>query len=63
MNLVRWEELPECMQNEEVRKYYDILEKKKSSLILKRLFDIVVSAVMLVLLSPVFIILAIAKLR
>ena len=48
------------MQTEEVRRYYDILKKKKVSLFFKRLFDIVVSAIMLVILSPVFLILAIA---
>ena len=48
------------MQTEEVRKYYDILKKKKLGLFWKRLFDIVVSSLMLICLSPVFLILAIA---
>lgn len=56
----KWEELPLSMQTEEVRPYYDILCHKKFSLALKRLFDIVVSSVMLVILSPAFLILAIA---
>ncbi len=56
----KWDELPVAMRTEEVRYYYDILCKKKFSLAMKRLFDIVVSAVMLVVLSPVFLILAIA---
>lgn len=56
----KWNELPVEMQTEEVRYYYDILCKKKFSLAMKRLFDIVVSAIMLVVLSPVFLILAIA---
>ena len=56
----KWEELPDEMRNEEVRYYYDILCKKKFSLAMKRLFDVVVSAIMLVILSPVFLILAIA---
>ncbi len=60
MILKKWEHLPPEMQTEEVRKYYDILVKKKGSLILKRLFDIVVSLVMLIILFPVFLILAIA---
>lgn len=60
MMLRRWEDLPIEMQTEEVRKYYDILKKKQVSLWFKRLFDIVVSAVLLVLLSPVFLALAIA---
>lgn len=56
----RWEDLPKEMQNEEVRYYYDILCEKGFSLKLKRLFDIVVSAIMLVCLSWLFLILAIA---
>lgn len=60
MKLIKWEELPPEMQTEAVRKYYDILAKRKGSLILKRVFDIVCSLIMLVILSPVFLILAIA---
>ncbi len=60
MKLIKWEELPPEMQTDAVRKYYDILEKRKGSLILKRVFDIVCSLIMLVILSPVFLILAIA---
>ena len=60
MLLKKWEKLPTEMQTEEVRKYYDILKKKQVSLFFKRVFDIVVSAIMLVLLSPVFLIIAIA---
>ena len=56
----KWEDLPAEMQNEEVRYYYDILCKKSFSLGLKRVFDIVVSAIMLVCLSWLFLILAIA---
>jgi lipopolysaccharide/colanic/teichoic acid biosynthesis glycosyltransferase len=55
----KWDDLPAEMQTEEVRYYYDILCKKKFSLFLKRLFDIIVSAVMLIVLFPVFLILAI----
>ena len=60
MILKAFEDLPQDMQTPEVRKYYDILKKKKLSLFFKRVFDIVVSFIMLVLLSPVFLILAIA---
>ena len=56
----KWDKLPLEMQTEEVRYYYNLLQKKKFSLALKRLFDIVVSAIMLIILSPVFLILAIA---
>lgn len=40
--------------------YYDLLRKKQGSLLCKRLFDILASLVLLVLLSPVFLVLAIA---
>lgn len=60
MMLKKWDKLPPEMQTEEVREYYDILQKKQLGLFFKRMFDIVVSAVLLILLSPVFIIIAVA---
>ena len=60
MKIIQWEKLPAEMQMDEVRKYYDILQKKSFALCMKRLFDIVVSLLMLVILSPFFLILAIA---
>ena len=60
MLICKWEKLPENMQTEEVRNYYEILRKKNLSLLCKRIFDIFVSALMLVILSPLFLILAIA---
>ncbi len=60
MILKKWEDLPKPLQNDAVRPYYDALKKKKASLLIKRLFDIAVSALMLLLASPLFLILAIA---
>ncbi len=60
MLLKKWEQLPPEMQTDEVRKYYDVLNKKQVGLFFKRLFDIFVSAVMLIILSPVFLVLAVA---
>ena len=60
MILKKWEDLPENLRTDAVRPYYDILAKRRGSLLVKRLFDIVVSALMLLVLSPVFAILAIA---
>ena len=60
MILKDWEQLPEELQLDEVKPYYEILKKKKMSLILKRIFDIVVSFIMLIILSPVFVFLGIA---
>jgi len=56
----KWEDLPKELQLEEVRPYYDILKKKEVGLFFKRVFDIVVSLLMLIILSPIFLILAIA---
>lgn len=58
--MISWEKLPSQMQTEAVKPYYEILQKKQISLIFKRLFDIVVSIIMLLILSPVFLVLAIA---
>lgn len=60
MILKKWEDLPKQLQTEQVRPYYDILKKKTTSLLLKRIFDIVCSGLMLVILSPLFLVLAIA---
>lgn len=60
MILKKWEDLPEQLRTDAVRPYYDILKKKKVGLAAKRLFDVVVSAVMLLILAPVFLVLAIA---
>ena len=60
MKIVKWEQLPADMQTEEVRKYYDILKKKKVGLFFKRAFDLVASLLAIVVLSPVYLILAIA---
>ena len=57
---INWNDLPESMKNEQVRHYYKILKKKQRSLIVKRGFDIVASLVMLILLSWLFLILAVA---
>lgn len=59
MLVKEWNELPEFMQVEEVRPYYETLRKKKGQLILKRIFDIVCSFILIVLLSPVLLLLAV----
>lgn len=53
MLLKKWEDIPREMQTEEVKRYYDLLNNKRNSLLLKRIFDIVVSSLMIVLVSPV----------
>lgn len=39
--LRKWEDLPDIMRNEEVRPYYEVLEKKRTGLFLKRALDLV----------------------
>ena len=60
MVLKKWEDLPDFMRIPEVKPYYEVLEKKKISLFFKRVFDLVIGIILLVLLSPVFLLLAIA---
>ena len=60
MILKKWEELPADLQLSEIKPYYDVLKKKSLSLFFKRVFDIAVSLIMLILLSPFFLILAVA---
>lgn len=57
--LKNWNELPEYMRTDEVRPYYDLLQKKKLSLFFKRVFDIVVSLIMIILCSPILLIISI----
>lgn len=58
--LKRWEQLPQELQNDSVRPYYEALSRKRGQLLFKRVFDILLSLVLLVLLSPVMLILALA---
>lgn len=57
--LRKWEELPEFMKVPEVRPYYEILNKKRSSLLLKRVFDILVSLVLIVILAIPMLVIAV----
>ena len=52
MMLRSWDKLPEYMRNDKVRKHV-------LSLVLKRIFDIVMSLLLLILLSPIFVIVSI----
>ena len=60
MLICKWEKLPEDMQTEAVRPYWERLRKKNFSLFWKRTFDFCVSLIMLLILSPLFLVLAIA---
>ena len=60
MGVKRWEKLPPELQTPEVRVHYDVLRKKRAALLAKRVFDVVAATVLLVALSPIFLVLAIA---
>ena len=59
MQFREWDEIPEFMKNEDVKKYYEILRKKRFSLKVKRFFDVTASFVLILFLSPVFLILSV----
>ena len=63
MILRKWEELPEFMKTDEVRPYYEVLNKRRGSLVLKRMMDLVGGVVLLVLLAiPMAVIAVLIKL-
>jgi len=49
--LRKWDDLPDFMRVPEVRPYWEILNKKRGQLLLKRLFDITAGCVLLVILA------------
>lgn len=59
MLLRSWDRLPKNMKNDDVRKYYDILSRKTASLLFKRILDFILALIMLIVLSPIFLIVAI----
>lgn len=61
--LKKWETLPDFMKNDAVRKYYDLLQKKKVSMFLKRAMDLVGGVILLIILAiPMAIIAVMIKL-
>ena len=60
MLIKKWNMLPQELQIEEIRPYYEKLRKKNFSLFWVRFFDILISFIMLALLLPFFLILALA---
>ncbi len=57
--LRHWRDLPDCMKTQEVYPYYEALRKKKVSLFLKRVFDICVAIISLIVLSPLILIISV----
>ena len=60
--LLKWNELPDQMKTEEVKPYYEILRRKRGSLVVKRTFDVLAASMMTVALAaPMAIIAAAVK--
>ena len=57
--MLKWEELPEEMRNDEVYHYYKILKRHPISLAMKRVADVIFSLFLIAVLSPVFVILSV----
>ena len=55
----KWNDLPKEMRVEQVKKYYEILQCHKGSLLAKRIFDIIVASLLVVILSPILLFLSI----
>ncbi len=56
--LYEWEKLPEFMRTKEVWPYYIKLKKRSFEIFLKRIFDFTAATMMILLLVPVFLIVA-----
>lgn len=55
----KWDNLPTFMKKPEVKEYYDILQKHRLELVIKRIFDLVTASGMLIVFSPLMIMIAI----
>lgn len=63
MKFLKWDKLPEFMKCEEVKEYYDILSKKRMQIAIKRIFDIIISLLLLIVfLLPMILIAILIKL-
>ena len=63
MILKNWDELPKYMRVPEVRPYYEILKKRRLSLLIKRVFDFFAAIIFLVILAiPMLVIALMIKL-
>ena len=52
MSLKKFDNLPEFMKNKEVKEYYDVLNKRRGQLVLKRILDFVGGLIGTILLLP-----------
>lgn len=59
MWIKKWDSLPHKFINEHVQKYYDTLYKRRKELLYKRIFDVVVSIILLIIILPLIILVSI----
>lgn len=57
--LRKWDDLPDFMRIPEVRPYWEILNKKRGQLLLKRVFDLLMALIMLIVLALPMIVIAV----
>ena len=57
--LTKWENLPENLKTEVVKEYYKVLKQKQIQLVLKRVFDLLFSLLLIVVIFPVLLIISI----
>ena len=60
MALKKWDSLPERIRTPEVKPYYDSLSRRRAGLALKRIFDLVMSVLLIIILSPAMLVIAVA---
>lgn len=59
MELRKWEDLPDFMRVPEVRPYWEILYRRRLQLGIKRIFDVIVASILLIILAIPMIIIAV----
>ena len=59
MILKKWSDIPDNIKNSKTHEYYKKLNTKKNKLLIKRFLDILFSLILLILLLPIFMVLAI----
>lgn len=55
----KWDDLPKFMKNDKVKIYYDILDRHRIELAIKRLFDFFIALVLTLILLPVMLVISI----
>lgn len=60
MALKKWDSLPERMRTPEVKPYYDSLSRRRCGTCAQRIFDLVMSVLLIIILSPAMLVIAVA---